>query len=185
MIVIGTAMARILPLAVGIGDIASWVAAAATLGLLIAAVLAGKTALDTLRAQRLAAQRQRVYDLLARTFDEDFIRMGILAETFFDNPPKTPTGWARRWKATSSDEGAVIQAVMNFYEVVAGEYNTDGVLDRQLADKALMVITYAWWKRAEPFANWVRDNRNPQAFEEWRAASDAYEKAYPEKAPVA
>jgi hypothetical protein len=62
MIVIGTAVQRILPLAAGIGDVASWVAAGATLGLFVAAVVAGKPALDTLRTQRVRRKhRSRSY----------------------------------------------------------------------------------------------------------------------------
>jgi hypothetical protein len=117
MIVIGTVMSRILPLAVGIGDIASWVAAAATLGLLIAAVIAGQNALDTLRTQQLTVRRQRVY----------------------------------------------------------------GLLDRDLADKALMVIAYAWWLRAASFVDWAQHNSNAHAYEEWRQAAETYSAAHPQE----
>jgi hypothetical protein len=179
MIVIGT-ITSILPPGIVIGDLSSWVAAIATLGLLVAAIVGGYTAIKTLRTQHLTERRRRVYDLLGRVFDEDFIGMGIVAQEFFAKPPRTAAGWARRWSATTADKQAVIQAVMNFYEIVAGEYNAGDLLDRDLADKALMFITYAWWKRAAPFVDWVAVHSDSHAYEEWRAAAEAFAKAHPE-----
>ncbi|MGA8363434.1 MAG: hypothetical protein WB709_02820 [Solirubrobacteraceae bacterium] len=58
---------------------------------------------------------------------------------------------------------------MNFYEIVASEYNdaTDELLDRDVADKALTYVVDDMWPLAEPFVRWLREKPGlEEAFDE-------------------
>jgi hypothetical protein len=106
------------------GDIAASVAAAATLGLFIAAWIAGRKAnqqLGELRQQRedqlLAERRRRVYAHLAQLFDSDFVKMTAEAQRLFKaGQTLDDTAWLALWESKNNEEKARILAVMNFYE---------------------------------------------------------------------
>jgi hypothetical protein len=177
------------PLASTVADLGGLIAACATVGLLIAAVIAGRIARDqviglrqqlTLQ-QRLQSQR-RVYDHIERLFDRDFVLMLSTAEDLFIEKPESPGGWEALWTARDSQQQAEVLAAMNFFEIVAGEYNdSSGILDRAVADKGLRFIADGMWTKAKPFVLWLRgSDPAPRAFEEWQRMYDQ-----PSNTPVA
>lgn len=169
----------LLPLASTIGDIAASVAAVATVGLLVAASIAGVAAwrqlgglTQQLQHQRKADGRRRVYEHLSRLFDRDFIKMDTEAQRLFRTRPAPPdaAAWKTLWDSKSESEKAKIMSTMNFYEVVAGEYNDtrQELLDKSTADKALVYIADQMWTQAEPFVRWLRtEYKEDRAYEEW------------------
>jgi hypothetical protein len=160
-------------------DIAASVAAAATVGLFIAAWAGGRTAnkqLRELRDQRqdqlIAEGRRRVYAHLARLFDSDFVKMTAEAQRLF-KASKTldDTALKELWVPKRDEEKARILAVMNFYEIFAGEYNdADGnLIDKATADKAISILADRMWMQAEPFIGWFRTHfGTPLAFADWQ-----------------
>lgn len=185
------------PCASTTADVGGLIAAIATLGLLGAAWKAGgiaKQQLTGLRDQLVIQQqierRRRVYQHLARLNDPDFIRMSNVAGRLFKSRlddrgwsrlrnlvrlllrrrAAEPDGWKAIWKDTSDEDRSVVLSVMNFYEIVAGEYNDpkEELLDNALADKALIYIADAWWLQAESFVHWLRKaTGSKRAFDEW------------------
>jgi hypothetical protein len=169
------------PFASTVADIAGLVAACATLGLLIAAVVAGIIARQQviglrsqLALQRRLQSQQRVYDHIERLFDRDFVLMLSAAEELFVENPDPAGGWDALWTARDPQKQAEVLAAMNFFEIVAGEYNDPtGILDRAVADKALRVIADGMWTKAEPFVRWLGGTRpKPRPFEEWERMHD-------------
>jgi hypothetical protein len=164
-------------LASTVADIAESVGAVATVGLLLAACYAGFLAnrqlgelKKQLTLQRKTEGRRRVFEHLARLFDRDFIKMDTDAQRLFKARPKNPDDWEALWDAKSDAEKFRITAAMNFYEVVAGDYNDpkEEVLDRTTADRALAYIADAMWILAEPFVFWLRAHfANDRAFADW------------------
>ena len=123
------------------GDIAASVAAAATVGLLIAAWIGGHIANQQLRGLRqeredqlIAERRRRVHAHLAQLFDSDFVKMTAEAQRLF-KAGKTldDMAWQALWEQKGDEEKARILAVMNFYEIFAGEYNDT---EENLVDQA-------------------------------------------------
>ncbi|MGZ6950455.1 MAG: DUF4760 domain-containing protein [Ilumatobacteraceae bacterium] len=70
------------------------------------------------------------------------------------------------WKAKPISEKARITAVMNFYEMVATEYNSSDLLDKQVADRSLIPVADEMWCQAESFISWLRLS-NPRSYDEW------------------
>jgi hypothetical protein len=168
----------VVPEASTASDIAASVAAAATVGLLIAAWIAGRIAkaqlgklTDQLAEQRTAEGRRRVYAHLSQLFDSDFIEMETDAQRLFKaRPVPDDAGWAALWAQKNDNEKARILAAMNFYEVVAGEYNdaNDHLIDKATADKALAIIASRMWVQAKPFVDWFRSTFGVErAFADW------------------
>ena len=61
--------------------------------------------------------------------------------------------------------------MLNFYEVVAIEYNDpdDELLDKALADKTLTYLVGDVWLLAEPFVLWMRHEYGiAGAYDEWQ-----------------
>jgi hypothetical protein len=171
------------PIASATGDVAAIVVAIATVGLLIAASIAGWIAnkqlvrlTQQLEDQRTAEGRRRVYEHLAQLFDRDFIETDTDAQRLFNTRPVPDDDtWEGLWKQKSDQEKARIVTVMNFYEVVAGEYNDDGnqLIDKATADKALTVIASRMWVQAEGFARWFRRYRSADlAYADWERLHD-------------
>lgn len=162
-----------------VADIGGLIAAVATLGLLAAAIAGGVIAsnqLDGLKQQlqlqRQSERRRRVHELLEHLFDVDFIKMSLEAEDLFKHRPAHALGWKALWDAKTPEQKSMITAIMNFYEVVASEYNdpTGDLVDKALADKALTSIGDAMWLQAESFVYWLRTLADPgtdEAYAEW------------------
>lgn len=162
-----------------VADIGGVIAAVASFGLLCAAIAAGIIAYrqlgglrQQLELQRLSERRRRVHEFLEQLFDYDFIKMSQEAEELFASRPAMPSGWKALWEAKTAEEKSMITATMNFYEVVASEYNDPkgDLLDRDLADKALTFIADAMWLQAESFVHWLRTlpvRGASKAYAEW------------------
>jgi hypothetical protein len=115
-----------------------------------------------------------VYDHIERLFDRDFVLMLSAAEELFVENPDDADGWEALWTARDPRKQAEVLAAMNFFEIVAGEYNDpSGILDRAVADKGLRFIADAMWTKAEPFVLWLRGSEpEPRPFEEWERMHD-------------
>ena len=157
--------------------VAGLIAALATLGLLGAAIAAGVIAYEQLgglgqqlELQRKSERRRRVHELLEHLFDVDFVKMSLEAEGLFRHPPTRPSGWKALWEAKTDEQKSMITAIMNFYEVVASEYNDPrgDLLDKELADKALTIITDGMWQLAASFVYRLRTLPGAgEAYAEW------------------
>jgi hypothetical protein len=161
-----------------VADIGGLIAACATLGLLIAAVFAGRIAnkqveslKEGLAVQRQIERRRRVYEHLGRLFDGQFILMLTQAEMLFkDEPSENAGNWEALWEERDSVQQSEIMAALDFFEIVAGEYNdpTETTLDKGVADRGLSIIADDMWLKARSFVLWLRvwypDKR---AFREW------------------
>lgn len=166
-----------------VADIAGLIAALATAGLLVAAYIAGRIANRQLRSlgqqvelQRNTELRRRVYEHLAQLFESEFVLRASQAKRLFKARPEQPGGWQSLWDQKTDDEKAVITSVMNFYEVVAGEYN-DSLLDRAIAHKALIFVADATWLQARPFVKWLRTRYHvPRAYDEWERMHDEWDR---------
>jgi hypothetical protein len=173
-------------LASTIGDVGTGVAALATLGLFLAACYAGTIAarqLAGLKEQltdgRRAEGRRRVFDHLAQLFDHDFVEMDSEAQRLFNARPKPADGaaWETLWNQKTPEQQTKILVVMNFYEVVAGEYNDPKgeLLDRSTADKALSYIASEMWLRAEPVVHLLRIRfKERLAYAEWEKLHETF-----------
>jgi hypothetical protein len=157
----------------------SWsaVTALATVGLFLAACAAGAIAKqqigklsEQLELQRQFERRRRVYEHLSRLFDREFLLMTAEAQNFFRAHPKDASSWKAAWDKKTDKQQSMITAVLNFYEVVAIEYNDpkDELLDKALADKTLTYLVGGVWLLAEPFVRWIREEyKNEGAYDEW------------------
>jgi hypothetical protein len=69
-------------------------------------------------------------------------------------------------------EQMTILAVLNYYELVAGEYNSDA-LDRQAADVNLAYAAIVMWEYASAFIDYLR-GADPAYYAEWKYMYDHY-----------
>jgi hypothetical protein len=172
-----------------IAAIGGVIAACATTGLLIAAWKAGlyaKEQVEQLKEQlkqqeRLLEQQQRgerqrrVYEHLARLQSREFVLMLSTAQELFLTKPnrrrkKQPNpNWQALWLKRDVEERAQIVTAMNFFEILAGEYNEPNYLDKPAADKALAIVADGIWEQARSFVAWYRTWPPPseQEFCEW------------------
>jgi hypothetical protein len=114
--------------------------AAATWALLIAAIWAGYKAArgvrDQINEQRLIERRRRVFELQSVLSRADFIAINAEAVKMMDAFRSDPSSARTEWDSLSSFRSLRILAVLNFYELVATEYNEE-FLDRVAANKNL------------------------------------------------
>jgi hypothetical protein len=160
-----------LPIALTLDRASQWgevVTGVATAGLLLAAALAAwfgsrgvKAQID---AQRQIASQARTYEHLRAFYDLGFLEMTAdispLIVAFKQN---RPTGEAM-YGAMSPEAKAKVQAVFNFYEEVAGEYNAR-FLDEETAEP-LIYVTAAMYEDASELVEWFRD-QDPTYLEQW------------------
>jgi hypothetical protein len=148
------------------GDWATAVAAAATiglvlatLGLLLAAVWAGITAKrgvdDQIDVQRGIELQRRVYEHLSTFSSRDFTEITLDAGSVFDSFNADVATGATEWRSMTSDKRARVLTVLNFYELVATEYNS-GFLNRQAANMTVAYSAIVLWERADAFVGWLR-----------------------------
>jgi hypothetical protein len=74
------------------------------------------------------------------------------------------------WNSMSESERGKVTGVLNFYELVASEYNA-GWLDEEVADKHLAYMTVAMWKLARGLAEWLR-RADARYYEQWKYLFD-------------
>lgn len=148
--------------------------AAATWGLLSAAIWAGYKASrgvrDQINEQRLIERRRRVFELQSVLSRADFIAINAEAVKMMEAFGSDASSARTAWDSLSSFKSLRILAVLNFYELVATEYN-EGFLDRGAANKNLAYTVIATWEYAEAFVAYLRDN-DPAYFDEWKYLYD-------------
>lgn len=161
--------------------------AAATTGLLIAAVRAGKKAADGVKEQievqraiderhianQQAIERQhRVLDHQAILSSRDFVEMSAPGIELFRQFREDATKAKTKWQAMTVLQQMTVLAVLNYYELVAGEYNSDA-LDRPAADVNLAYATIVMWEYAAAFIDYLRAS-DPAYYAEWKYMYDQY-----------
>lgn len=161
--------------------------ALATIGLLVAAVWAGKKAADGVRAQiteqrtiderHIATQQaierhHRVLDHQAILSSREFVEMSAPGIELFRKFQEDAGAAVSEWKAMTVLQQMTILAVLNYYELVAGEYNSD-TLDRQTADVNLAYAAIVMWEYAAPFIDYLRST-DPAYYAEWKHMYDHY-----------
>jgi hypothetical protein len=155
-----------------LGDVGGLVTGIATLLLFGVAVVAAKFAKAQVDQQKDLARRQRVYEHLAQLYDRDFVLMMSAAQELFEERPPDESGWENTWEARDGDTKSEILAAMNFFEIVAGEYNDlREYLDKKAAQKALLVIADGLWDQAAPFVYWARKGSDSRSYEQWEKMS--------------
>jgi hypothetical protein len=155
-----------------LGDVGGLLTGIATLLLFVVAVVAAKFAKAQVDQQKDLARRQRVYEHLAQLYDRDFVLMMSAAQELFEEGPPDESGWENAWEARDGDTKSEIVAAMNFFEIVAGEYNDlREYLDKKAAQKALLVIADGLWEQAAPFVSWARKGSDSRSYEQWEEMS--------------
>jgi hypothetical protein len=155
-----------------LGDVGGLLTGIGTLLLFVVAVVAAKFAKAQVDQQKDLARRQRVYEHLAQLYDRDFVLMMSAAQELFEERPPDESGWENAWEALDGDTKSEIVAAMNFFEIVAGEYNDPReYLDKEAAQKALLVIADGLWEQAAPFVYWARKGSDPRSYEQWEKMS--------------
>jgi hypothetical protein len=86
-----------------------------------------------------------------------------------------PAAAAKRWDRMSNLGALRVLAVLNFYELVATEYNSR-VLEREVANPNLAYTVMAAWEAAEDFMKHLR-LRDPTYFAEWKYLYDHHRNA--------
>jgi hypothetical protein len=159
------------------GDVATAVLAVATAGLLFAAIWAGKSAKasvgvaakgiqDQINEQRLIERRRRTYELLSAYYAPDFAENVGEARplaTLFKNDVSAGVA---RWKEMTLPQRGTVTSALNFYELVATEYNF-GFIDRDVANKHLAYLAVLAWVEYRELVGWFAES-NPRYFEQWR-----------------
>lgn len=157
-----------------LANIATAVAAVATVLLLIAAVWAGRTAQAQIAEQRRIEMRRRAYDHLgvfnSREFTETSSKAAAVLRLFKEE--KTPH--RAIWAKLSDEDKTSVQTFLNFYEEIATEYNA-GFLDRT-ASEPLVFVAVMMWQRSKELVEWLRRG-DRRYLEQW-------EKLYRESAPT-
>jgi hypothetical protein len=157
------------PPASTLGDVGGLLTGIATLLLFAVAIIAAAFAKAQIDQQKELARRQRVYEHLAQLYDRDFVLMMSEAQELFE---VRPPDWEHAWDGRLGDAKSEILAAMNFFEIVAGEYNDPrGYLDKQAAQKALLVIADGLWEQAAPFVHWARKGSDSRSYEQWELMS--------------
>lgn len=161
--------------------------AAATTGLLLSAIWAGKKAAAGVKEQideqrriderhitnQQAIERQhRVLDHQAVLSGREFVEMTAPAIELFRLFRADAKTAEATWNAMSVLQQMTILAVPNYYELVAGEYNSDA-LDRQSADTNLAYATIVMWEYAATFIAYLQ-SKDPAYFAEWKYMYDHY-----------
>ena len=162
---------RMLP-AQPVADVGGLLTGIGTLLLFVVALVAAGFAKAQIDQQKELARRQRVYEHIAQLYDRDFVLMMSAAQELFEERPPHESGWEDAWEARNGNKKSEIVAAMNFFEIVAGEYNDPGeYLDKTAAQKALLVIADGLWDQAAPFVHWARKGSDSRSYEQWEKMS--------------
>lgn len=160
-----------------LGDYATLGGAIATAGLLGAAIVAGVKAAGDIRKQidmqRAIQRKQRVFELQGAFSSREFTEMSAVAadviELFRSNRSAAVTTWEHR---ISRQEAMTALAVLNYYELVAAEYNAES-FDRATADSYMGYAAVIMWEYAEPFTDYLRE-KDSTFFVEWKYFFEHY-----------
>lgn len=162
------------------GDVATVGVAAGTFGAVGTAVWAGRKAAHEvdkqLGTQRELHREQRVFELQGTLSSREFTEMSAVAADVIDLFGKNQR-WARaRWETgTSNREAMTVLAALNFYELIATEYNANAI-DRRTANVYLGYAAVRMWEYAEPFVSYLR-TRDDTYYAEWKRFYDRYREA--------
>jgi hypothetical protein len=160
-----------------LGDYATLGGAVATAGLLVVAIVVGLKAACDIReqidTQRAIQRKQRVFELQGAFSSREFAEMSAAAadviELFRANRSAAMTTWEHH---TSREKAMMALAVLNFYELVAAEYNAES-FDRATADSYMGYAAVIMWEYAEPFTEYLREN-DSTFFVEWKYFVENY-----------
>jgi hypothetical protein len=158
------------------GDWATASVAAATLLLFITALWAGFTAKSEIaegrenverqiRTQRTLEARRRVFDLQSTFHAREFVEMSAKLVTLVGQFSSDRTAGEAVWKAMPDLDRMTVIAVLNFYELVASEYNAN-LLDRKVADMNLAYTVVGMWDYVRKLVTYLRLD-NATYFDEW------------------
>lgn len=156
------------------GDWATAVGAAATVGIFVSAVWAAFYGVrNQIEQQRTIERRRRVYDHQAALNSREFAEMTAEAVQFFELFRSNAASAVPSWQKSLIAVKMRVIAVLNFYELVASEYNA-ALLDRDLANPNLAYATVEIWDRAHPFVAHLRHEGGGAGFEQWKAMVEHY-----------
>lgn len=156
------------------GDWATAVGAAATVGILVSAVWAAFYGVrNQIEQQRAIERRRRVYEHQAALNGRDFAEMTAEAVQFFELFRRGAATAVPSWQKSLIAVKMRVIAVLNFYELVASEYNA-ALLDRDIANPNLAYAAVSIWDRAEPFIAQLRREGGEAGFEQWKEMVDRY-----------
>ena len=153
------------------GDWATLLGALATLALFATAVWAGLKAAGGVReqisAQRAIERQRRVFDHQSTLNSREFIELSAEAADVIEMFRTNAAEGEELWKTRMSRlEKMRVLAVLNYYELVATEYNAE-VLDRPAADTNLAYAVVVMWRYAKTFLDYLRRD-DPAYFDEWK-----------------
>jgi len=152
------------------GDWATIAGDVATVALVGTAVWAGRKATGEVRkqleTQRQLHRKQRVFELQNALNSREFIEMTATAAEFLDSFKVDEDAGRERWECGGALEKMTVAGVLNFYELIATEYNA-GAIDRHAADLYLAYAAISYWRYAEPFVTYLR-SRDSAYFAEWK-----------------
>ncbi len=150
-------------------DTPTWIASLSAPAGVLVAVLGALYARKQLLDGRQTQKRQRVYDL-QRQFDDDiFVLMGGLYSFTAKSPEDARNAWTN-----GQVNREQISRVLNFFEVIGGEYNNK-LLDEKTAYQTLIYALVQSWPRVRWFVQWQRDRfGEDRIYDQWEKA---YEKA--------
>jgi hypothetical protein len=147
-----------------LGDIATAVAAFATVLLLAAAIWAGKTAQAQIAEQRRIEMRRRAYDHLGVFNSRDFTETSSKAAAVLRLFKEEKTAHREIWAKLSEADRTSVVTFLNFYEEIATEYNA-GFLDRT-ASEPLVFVAVVMWQRSKELIEWLRRGER-RYLEQW------------------
>jgi hypothetical protein len=148
----------------------------ATIGLLLAAIWAGITAARGVRAaaagvdeqieeQRRTELKCRVYDHLSTYSSRDFTESTIGTVPLLKAFESGDADGADHWQGMTDTDRARALTVLNFYELVATEYNAM-FLDRDIANRSVAYAAIVIWERAAKLVAWLRKD-DKAYFAQW------------------
>jgi hypothetical protein len=158
------------------GDWATAGVAVATLLLFATALWAGSLAKreiaegranveKQIRTQHTLEAQRRVFALQSTLNSREFVEMSAKLVTVVRSFPSDSSAGVAVWKATLDLDQMVVLAVLNFYELVASEYNAK-LLDREVADMNLAYTVVRMWDYVNKLVTSLRLD-NPAYFDEW------------------
>ncbi len=106
-----------------------------------------------------------MYEHLSRFYSRDFTELSTDLQTFLRSFASDPSKGRAEWEAMDPHAMARMLTVLNFYELIATEYNAR-FLDRDVANRHLAYIAVAMWEAAREFIGWLR-KADPSYFQDW------------------
>lgn len=156
---------------------ATAVLAGATMALVFAAIWAGRTAVRQVKVaasgidQQIGEQRQvelrrRAYEHLSTFSSQSFAESWTEARRLFAAFARSTSAGEAAWKEMDDARKARATTLVNFYELIATEYNAEW-LDRKVANTSFAYVAVTVWEEAQPFIAWL-GRSDPAYFDQWR-----------------